>query len=106
MKKLGIIENKTTEGLLIIESLLKDPRKLVGAIVYDRDFRRLGKIIDVIGRADSPYIVVKPVDKRIAELVEVGTTVYYRIEKKPRRLFKKRKGRSRRGGGRRQRRRR
>lgn len=106
MKKLGTIENKTTEGLLIVGSLLKDPRKLVGATVYDRDFRRLGKIIDVIGRTDSPYVVIKPMDKQIAELAELGSAVYYRVEKKPRRPSKKRKSRSRRGGGKKQPRRR
>lgn len=86
MKRLGVIEVKTKDGLIIVKSDLRDPRKLVGSIVYDKDLRRLGKIVDVIGKTDSPYVVVKPETKEVVDFVEEGP-VYYYVERKP---FRKR----------------
>ena len=54
MRKLGRVFNKTRNGLIVVQSLLKDPRRLVGASVYDEDLKKIGKVIDVIGRVDSP----------------------------------------------------
>ncbi len=82
MKKLGELLHKTNTGLLIVRSSHRDPRRLVGAIVYDRDMRRIGRIVDVIGPTESPYIVVKPESREIADLVEPGP-VYFYLEKKP-----------------------
>ncbi len=104
MKKLGKVSNKTRDGLIVVQSILKDPRRLVGALVYDEDLKKIGKIIDVIGRIDSPYVVIKPITHEYVELLELGSNVYYRIEKKTKRYGKK--GRKKRGGGRRKRRKR
>ncbi len=107
MKKLGRVANVTKDGLIIVESILKDPRRIVGSQVYDSDIRLIGKIVDVIGRVDSPYVVVKPHTRELVEEVEPGSILYYRIvekrrgkrARKPKKAKKKpRKGRAGRGG--------
>ncbi len=86
MKKLGRVSKITRDGLILVESILKDPRRLVGQQVYDPDLKVLGRIVDVIGRVESPYVVIKPLSSDIISLVEVGSTIYYRTaRKKPRR---------------------
>ncbi len=105
MRKLGRVFNKTRNGLIVVQSLLKDPRRLVGASVYDEDLKKIGKVIDVIGRVDSPYVVVKPIAHEYAEFIELGSNVYYRVERKKTKRYGK-KGKRRKGGGRRKRRKR
>jgi RNA-binding protein len=82
MRKLGEIVVKTRDKLLIVKSRLRDPRRVVGAIVYDRDLKRIGRVVDVIGRVNEPYVVIKPDNKDIVDYIEPGP-VYYYIEKKP-----------------------
>lgn len=114
MKRLGDIEVKTKDGLIIVKSVLRDPRKLVGSIVYDKDLRRLGKIVDVIGKTDSPYVVVKPEAMEIVDFVEEGPVYYYaerktshwRGVKKTVKTTKKKKNKKGRGGPRRSKRKR
>lgn len=84
----------TKDGLVVVKSALKDPRRLVGSIVYDKDMRRIGRIVDVIGRVDSPYVIVKPEAKDITAIIEPGP-VYYYVEKKLRRASERRKKKSR-----------
>lgn len=81
MRRLGEYIHSTKEGLIIVKTVLKDPRKIVGSIVYDKDMRRVGRIVDVIGRVDSPYVVVKPETKDILAVIEPGPLYYY-VEKK------------------------
>ncbi len=100
MKRLGEYLHSTRTGLLIIKSVYKDPRKLVGALVYDRSMRRVGKIVDVIGPVDSPFIVVKPESKDIVDLVEPGPMYYFvekriRFRKRPAKKSEKRRKKSR-----------
>ncbi len=101
MRRLGEIVVKTRDKLLIVKSKLRDPRRIVGAIVYDRDLRRIGKVVDVIGRIDKPYVVVKPDNKDIVDYIEPGP-VYYYVEKRPLRRARRRgrAGKSKRGRGR------
>ncbi len=87
MKKLGILYNRSREGLLLIKTKIKNPEKLVGAIVYSEDMKRVGRITDIIGRVDEPYIVVKPESLEFAELLEKNSILYYYI---PRRRGKRR----------------
>ncbi|ADI32304.1 H/ACA ribonucleoprotein complex subunit GAR1 [Staphylothermus hellenicus] len=98
MKKLGEIIVKTKDNMLIVKSYVKDPRRLVGAIVYDSSLRRIGRIVDVIGRVDQPHVVVKPENKEILDFVDLGIAYYYIKQKK--RSFKrtKRKEKKKRGG--------
>jgi len=95
MRRLGTIVSKTKTGLIVVKSQLKDPRRIVGAIVYDKDMKRVGKIVDVMGPIDSPYVVVKPDSKEIADLIESGYLYYY-IERRPRRRGRKAPRKSRR----------
>ncbi len=83
MRRLGTIVSKTKAGLIVVKSQLKDPRRIVGAIVYDKYMKRIGKIVDVMGPVDSPYVVVKPDSKEIVDLIESGYLYYY-IERKSR----------------------
>ncbi len=84
MRKLGSIVSRTRTGLIVVKTELKDPRRTVGAIVYDEAMKRIGRIIDVIGPVDSPYVVVKPDSREIVDLIEPGNLYYY-IERKTRR---------------------
>ncbi|WFO76104.1 RNA-binding protein [Desulfurococcaceae archaeon MEX13E-LK6-19] len=104
MRRLGELLHATKDGLLVVKSALKDPRKLVGSIVYDRDMKRIGRIVDVIGRTDSPYVIVKPESKDIIAVIEPGP-VYYFVERKKRRFGEKKKkpSKKRGAGGRRRR---
>ncbi len=100
MKKLGYIISKTKDGLIIAKSKIKDPRKLVGHIAYDKDLKRIGKIVDVIGRVDQPFIVIKPESKDVIEYIETGP-VYYYMEKRTKRFMRRkiRKAKHKRGRG-------
>jgi len=101
MKKLGELKHTTKTGLIVVKAFVKDPRSIVGAIAYDKDMRRIGKIVDVIGNVESPYVIIKPETKDILDLLEPGP-VYYYVERKKR---SKVRGRGRkRGGGKRGRR--
>ncbi len=100
MRRLGKVYNKTSDGLLVVESELKDPRRLVGSFIYDEELRKIGKIIDIIGRVDSPYIIIKPIKKEFVDKITLGASIYYRISRKQSRRSK-RPRKKKRGGGRR-----
>jgi len=91
MKRLGELLYSTRSGLIIVKSAYKDPRRLLGALVYDRDMKRIGRIVDVIGPVSSPFIVVKPESREIVGVVEPGP-VYYYVERRfsrRRKVFKR-----------------
>lgn len=96
MKKLGVAVTKTRDGLLIVKSSIRDPRKLVGSLVYDKNMTRIGKIVDVIGRVDEPYVVVKPESREVLDMIELGP-VYYYVERKKKPFRGRKKGKKRRG---------
>ncbi|ABN70341.1 snoRNP protein GAR1 [Staphylothermus marinus F1] len=98
MKKLGEIVTKTKDNLLIVKSYVKDPRRLVGALVYDSSLRRIGRIVDVIGRVDQPHVVVKPESKEILDFIDLGITYYYVKERKRSSRQTRGKGKKKRGG--------
>ncbi len=99
MKKLGYIISKTNDGLIIAKSKIKDPRRLVGHIAYDKDLKRIGKIVDVIGRVDKPFIVIKPESKDVIEYIETGP-VYYYMEKRTKRFMRRKNKKAKRKRGR------
>ncbi|NPA98118.1 MAG: RNA-binding protein [Crenarchaeota archaeon] len=99
MKKLGYIVNKTKDGLIIARSIIRDPRRLVGHTAYDKDLRRIGKIVDVIGRIDAPFVVIKPESKEVVEFVDTGP-VYYYVERRPRRFLRRKGGKMKKRRGR------
>ncbi len=99
MKKLGYIISKTRDGLIIARSMIKDPRRLVGHIAYDKDLKRIGKIVDVIGRVDQPFVVIKPESKDVIEFIGTGP-VYYYVEKRTKRFLRRKGRKAKRGEGR------
>ena len=82
MKKLGFLYGKTRDGLLIVKTIIKNPVKVVGAIVYDRDMNRIGAVVDVFGKVDEPYLVVKPENPELIEELEVDSPLYYFIPRR------------------------
>ena len=95
MKKLGLLHSKARNGLLVVKSMVKNPVKVIGAIVYDRDMNRIGLVTDVIGRVDEPFLIVKPDAPEKIEDLEINSILYYYIPQRRR---------SRRGRGRKSRR--
>ncbi len=97
MKKLGEVISKTNTGLIVASTSLRDPKRIVGAIVYDKDMRRIGRVIDVIGPVESPYVVIKPDSKDILGFIGENTLLYYYVERKPRRKTRSRRTRGKKG---------
>lgn len=64
---------------------MDNPLRVVNAIVYDNSMRRLGIVVDVIGRVDSPFVVVKPDTPELVEELEPNTILYYYIPRPRRR---------------------
>jgi len=81
LKKLGRVYNIVKSGVIVVEVSVKDPDKLIGSIVYDKDLRRIGVVTDVFGNVEHPYIVVKPDSKDFLDEIEKGATVYYTIQR-------------------------
>jgi len=82
MKKLGEILHTASSGYIIATSILRDPKRLLNTIVYDRDLRRIGRIVDIIGPVNSPYVVIKPESKDILDSIEQGPVYYYMAKKR------------------------
>ncbi len=95
MKKLGRLHTIAKNGLLVVESMVRTPEKIMGAIVYDKDMRKIGVVADVLGRVDHPYLVVKPDSKELIEELSIGTILYYYIPRRGRRGKRVRGGRGR-----------
>jgi len=77
MKKLGVVYSIVKDGLIIVESSIKDPLFTMGAQVFDSTLRKIGFVFDIIGKVEKPYIVVKPYDKEVLEDLKPGSTLYY-----------------------------
>ncbi len=83
MKKLGVALHISRSGNIIVKSNLRDLPPL-GARVFDKDMKRLGVIVDVIGPVSSPYIVVRPESSDVKLVFEPGT-VYFTPPRRERR---------------------
>ena len=90
MRKLGTALHISRSGNIIVKIEQRGPPPL-GSRVFDRDLRRLGVVVDIIGPTSSPYAVVKPESSEVKLLFEPGP-VYYSL---PRRQIRRR-GRQRR----------
>jgi len=73
---LGFIEVVGRSGFLIVKPSVEVKGELIGSLVYDSNLRRLGKIVDVIGRVDDPRVVVKLESKGLASTIR-DYNVYY-----------------------------
>jgi RNA-binding protein len=78
---LGFIEIIGRSGILIVKPSVEVRGELIGSLVYDSNLRRLGKIVDVIGRVDDPRVVVKLESKELASTIR-DYNVYYQPGKR------------------------
>jgi len=81
LKKLGRVYSIAKSGVIVVEASVKNPDKLIGSIVYDKDLRRIGIVTDVFGNVEHPYIVVKPDFKDFLDEIERGVIVYYTVQR-------------------------
>lgn len=56
---LGFVEHSVKDGYLIIKPYMSDVLRVVGLVVFDSSSRRVGRVVDVIGKVSDPRIVVK-----------------------------------------------
>lgn len=59
MRLLGFAEHSVKEGYLVVKPYISDVLKVVGLVVFDSSSRRVGRVVDVIGKVSDPRIVVK-----------------------------------------------
>lgn len=72
-------------GVVLVKPLMlgKNIVSIINASIYDENFRRIGRVVDIIGNTADPRIVVK-MDKADTAVSE-GTIVYYYQETAKRR---------------------
>ncbi|MEM1628403.1 MAG: H/ACA ribonucleoprotein complex subunit GAR1/NAF1 [Desulfurococcaceae archaeon] len=82
MKELGVVETVVKDGYLVVKPILpRNVLKTFRAIVFDEKKRRIGKVMDIIGRVDDPRIVVKLEKSVMAGSITSGQHLYF-LEKK------------------------
>lgn len=83
MRLLGTAETHTRDGYLVVKPHVKDVLRTMYCDVVDSSGRKVGIIIDVIGRVDDPRIVVKLADRDLAEFyVKRKERLYYATRRK------------------------
>lgn len=80
MNKLGIVEASTRDGFIVVKPVSRDVLKLVNSSVYDDNYRRIGRVVDVIGRVDDPRVIVKLENKAF----KPSPVLYYHLAEKKR----------------------
>ncbi|MEM1639236.1 MAG: hypothetical protein QXJ69_04065 [Desulfurococcaceae archaeon] len=89
MRLLGIADIYNKEGYLLIKPHVGQVLKYVGAEVHDSMGRKIGRVIDVIGRTDDPRLVVKLNYRDIGEfLANRKERVYFTFPWKARKARK------------------
>ncbi|WP_436935021.1 H/ACA ribonucleoprotein complex subunit GAR1 [Halovenus marina] len=73
MRRVGSVV-QAAQGLAIVRSDEDHPD--IGTAVIDEELAAVGRVVDVFGPVDRPYIAVSPDSDRVAALV--GTTLYAR----------------------------
>ncbi|MCE4620412.1 MAG: Gar1/Naf1 family protein [Desulfurococcales archaeon] len=76
----GEVLHSTKMGYLVAGISDPNMRIRLGAPVEDDSGRRIGRIVDVIGRVESPYAVIR----LEGEPPEPGARIYMRLRRKPR----------------------
>jgi len=71
MKRLGVVENLSYDGTVLIRSDFAPP---YGAAVVDRKGTALGTVMKVFGPVKQPFIALRPAGKPAMGLL--GTEVY------------------------------
>ena len=75
MRRIGTVV-RTTQGLAVLRAETDGPDDM-GTTVLDDSLEEVGRVVDVFGPADEPYLAVSPSsDVHLPSLV--GTTLYAR----------------------------
>jgi len=75
MRRAGTVV-RLSQGLLVVRSDGEDHAD-IGAIVVDDALDRVGRVVDVFGPADRPYVAVTP-DDDVHGPALLGATLYLR----------------------------
>lgn len=81
MKRLGVVLHATSYHNLLVRGELSSKKvasKIVGSVVVTKKMKKIGKVYDVFGPLEQPYISVKPF-KQISdrELYELSNDWIY-----------------------------
>ena len=71
MKRLGVVENLSYDGSVLVRSDFAPPN---GAWVVDHEGKAIGSVWKVFGPVKQPFAAVRPADKPALRLV--GSEVY------------------------------
>jgi len=77
MDRLGVVETRTGDGFLVVKPFTRNVLHLVNSSVYDEEYRKIGKVVDVIGNTSDPRIVVK-LDRHD---ISPSPILYYHVER-------------------------
>lgn len=82
MKELGVVETIVKDGYLVVKPVIaKNVLRTFRAIVLDEKGKRIGRVMDIIGRVDDPRIIVKLEKNALIELIVSGRQLYF-LEKR------------------------
>lgn len=85
MRLLGLVETYTKDGYLIVKPYVREVFRTVKCDALDSSGRKIGVIVDVIGRVDDPRVVVRLVDRDLAEFyAKRNERLYYAVARKSR----------------------
>lgn len=70
MKKLGSVVAVTKDGYVVVRPSIAVDQNIIGSFVFDSNMRRLGKIVDLIGRVADPRVVVKLESRDLAASIK------------------------------------
>ncbi|WP_434730920.1 RNA-binding protein [Thermogladius sp. KZ2Tp1] len=76
MRRLGFVEVVGKNGILVVRPSVNVREDLIGSLVYDSNLRRLGKVVDIVGRVDDPRVIVKLESRDLASTIR-DYNVYY-----------------------------
>jgi RNA-binding protein len=74
MKRLGKVLHVSKRGFLILKTD-KTPAMGDRSVVVNKNAEKIGAIVDVFGPVKTPYVAVRPLDKKSAEKL-VGQILY------------------------------
>jgi RNA-binding protein len=74
MKRLGKVLHVSKRGSLILKTD-KTPPMGARSVVVNKNAEKIGTIVDVFGPVKTPYVAVRPLDKKSAEKL-VGQILY------------------------------
>lgn len=77
MRRLGTV-TRTRGRLLVVRAAEVDP-PAIGTMAIDESLETVGRVVDVFGPTDDPYLAVSPVDS-IAPASLLRQTLYWRPE--------------------------